>query len=165
THHKSKKTEKLTMILPLTVSLLSTVFVIYNLVFLKPFYPDLVARNMTQEPRVPMMMVVGYNNLQDVALGLSFALALNRLNSDINLNNPNRSIVFLNNKHGYNTVWQKLADLPVYPVNRLHLWIFAPGLRRRDYPPQLTIANQKLCSLDSAQSYRLEISHRLYRCH
>ncbi len=165
TRHKSKKIEKLTIILPLTVSLLSTIFVIYNLVFLKPFYPDLVARNMTQEPRVPMMMVVGYNNLQDVALGLSFALALNRLNSDINLNNPNRSIVFLNNKYGYNTVWQKLADLPVSPVNRLHLWIFAPGLRRRDYLPQLTIANQKLCSLDSAQSYRLEISHRLYRCH
>ena len=165
TCHKLKKIDKLTIILPLTVSLLSTVFVIYNLVFLKPFYPDLVARNMTQEPRVPMMMVVGYNNLQNVALGLSFALAINRPNSDINLNNPNRSIVFLNNKQGYDTVWQKLSDLPVYPVNRLNLWIFAPGLRRRDYPPQLRIANQKLCSLDLTESYRLEISHRLYRCH
>jgi hypothetical protein len=165
TCHKSKKIEQLTIILPLTVSLLSTVFVIYNLVFLKPFYPDLVAHNMTQEPRVPLMMVVGYNNLQDVALGLSFALAINRPDSDIDFDNTNRSIVFLNNKQGYNTVWQKLSDLPVSPVNRLNLWIFAPGLRRRDYPPQLALANKKLCSLDLTQSYRLEISHRLYRCH
>ena len=165
TRPQSKKIEKLTIILPLAASLLSTVFVIYNLVFLKPFYPDLLAKNMTQDPNTPMMMVMGYNNVQNVALGLSFALAINSINSDISLDNPNRSIAFLNNKQGYDTVWQKLSNLPISPVDSLNLWIFAPGLRRKDYPPKLAIANQKLCSLDSIQTYRLEISHRLYRCH
>ncbi|MEQ8957606.1 MAG: hypothetical protein RLP02_06730, partial [Coleofasciculus sp. C2-GNP5-27] len=64
------------IILPLAISLVSTVCVGANLVFLKPYYPQQVAQNMTIEPTVPLIMVMGYNDLQDVGLGLSFALAL-----------------------------------------------------------------------------------------
>ncbi len=171
TQPQDRKIGKLTIILPLAVSLLSAVLAIHNLVFLKPFYPDLVARNMTQESRVPLMMVMGYNNLQDVALGLSLAVAINGLKDDINGEKSDRYIVFLNQEDGYDRVWQKLADLSVPLTGNLNLWMFAPGLRRRDYPPQLAmpvagsaIAKRFLCTLDSNRSYRSEISYRLYRC-
>src|SRR4028118_1840963 len=60
-------------ILPLFIALISCIFVVSNLVFLKPFHPQKVARDMNFESAIPMMMVVGYTNFQDVALGLSFA--------------------------------------------------------------------------------------------
>ncbi|MFH7027305.1 MAG: hypothetical protein ACHBN1_18355 [Heteroscytonema crispum UTEX LB 1556] len=66
----------------LLVGVLSCVFVVDNLAFQKPFLPEKVAQKMNQEPSVPLMLVVGYRDYQDVALGLSFALALEKIRSD-----------------------------------------------------------------------------------
>jgi len=159
--------------LVLSLSLLSCVFVVSNLVFLKPFHPQQVARDMTRSQAVPIMMVVGYNNFQDVALGLSFALAIDQLNSDIPKGTASASFAFLDRKLGYELVWQKLSKLPVLAGSRLNLWVVAPGLKRRDYPQQLAIApkvtaaaltGQTSCTLDRTQYHRIGIPYQLYRC-
>jgi hypothetical protein len=159
--------------LPLSIGLLSCVFVVSNLVFLKPFHPQKVARDMNFESAIPMMMVMGYTNFQDVALGLSFALAINQQNLNIPKRTTDTSFAFLNTKQGYQPVWQKLSKLPALLVPRLNLWVVAPGLKQRDYPPQLAIAssrtppniaNQKTCTLDPSGYHRIGVPYQLYRC-
>lgn len=146
-------------ILPFVVALLSSIFVVSNLVFLKPFQPEKVAQNITFEP-ISVMMVSGYSNFQDVALGLSFALAINQLKSS---GIVEHSFAFYNTKLGYEAVWQKLANLPALSESRLNLWVVAPGLKRKDYPPQLAIA-QTPCLIDLPNYYRIGIPYQLYRC-
>jgi uncharacterized membrane protein len=150
--------------LSLSIALLSCVFVVSNLVFLKPFHPQQVARDMTFEPSVPIMMVMGYSTFQDVALGLSFALAIDQLNPSIPRETTNASFAFLNTKLGYEPVWQNLSKLPVLQVPRLNLWVVAPGLKRKDYPPQLILTNQTRCTLDPNRYHRIGIPYQLYRC-
>ena len=142
---------------------LSCVFVVSNLVFLKPFHPQKVAQDILFEPSVPVMMVMGYNNFQDVALGLSFALAINQQNLRIPEKTTETSFAFFNRKLGYEPVWQNLSKLPALTIPRLNLWVVAPGLRRKDYPPQLTIA-QTGCILDSKKYERIGIPYQLYQC-
>jgi hypothetical protein len=150
--------------LSLSIALLSCVFVVSNLVFLKPFHPQQVARDMRFEPSVPIMMVMGYSSFQDVALGLSFALAIDQLNPSIPRGSTNASFAFLNTKLGYEPVWQNLSKLPVLQVPRLNLWVVAPGLRRKDYPPQLILTNQTRCTLDPNRYHRIGIPYQLYQC-
>ncbi len=149
--------------LPLIIAVLSSIFVVNNLVFLKPFHPEKVARDMNFEPTIPVMMVMGYNNFQDVALGLSFALAINQLKADIPNQINEASFAFFNKRLGYEPVWRKLAQLAEFPKPRLNLWVVAPGLKQKDYPSQLAIA-QTSCWLDSQHYYRIGIPYQLYRC-
>ena len=158
---------------PLFIALISCIFVVSNLVFLKPFHPQKVAGDMNFEPAIPMMMVVGYTNFQDVALGLSFALAINQQNLNIPKRTTDTFFAFLNTKQGYQPVWQKLSELTASLVPRLNLWVVAPGLKQRDYPPQLAIAssrtppniaNQKTCTLDPSGYHRIGVPYQLYRC-
>ncbi|WP_228062111.1 glycosyltransferase family 39 protein, partial [Coleofasciculus sp. LEGE 07081] len=153
------------VIVLLGASLLSTVFVVSNLVFIKPFHPQQVAQNMNLEPTAPLMIVVGYSDIQDVALGLSFALALDQGHGDSRLKNADTFFAFLNREQGYQPLWQKLSELQIAPVPRLNLWVVAPGLKRRDYPQQLAIASQQTCTLDPTQHYRIGIPYQLYRCY
>ncbi|MEW6492868.1 MAG: glycosyltransferase family 39 protein, partial [Cyanobacteriota bacterium] len=124
----------------LSISLVSCIFVVSNLSFLKSFHPQQVAQHMNLEPTIPMMMVVGYQNFQDVALGLSFALAIDQLKHNNN-QTAAPSFIFLHPEQFYESVWQKLSKLQTSPLPRLNLWVVAPGLRRREYPKQLTLAN------------------------
>jgi uncharacterized membrane protein len=138
-------------------SLLSCVFVIFNLAFQKPYNPQQFAQNINLEPSVPMLVVMGYGDYQNVALGLSFALALDKVRHS-------GDFVFLERSpNGYNSVWQKLALLPPLKAPLLNLWVIAPDLRRREYPPQLTLSN-RACIIDSEQHYRIGVPYQLYRC-
>lgn len=165
------------------LSFLSCTFVATNLVFLKPFNPQQVAQDINRESATPIMVVMGYKDFQDIALGISFALAIERVNptnSDSALkpqthgmNPDSTSFAFLNTELGYDTVWKKLSKLESLPVPRLNLWVIAPGLKRRDYPQQLTmsspgttagITNQLSCTIEPTQYHRLGIPYQLYRC-
>jgi uncharacterized membrane protein len=157
----------------LSVSLLSCIFVVSNLAFLKSFHPQQVARNMYVDRDVPIAMVVGYQNFQDVALGLSFALAIERLHRTNVEELAEAAFVFLHPEQFYESVWQKLAKLPALSAPRLNLWVVAPGLRRRQYPQQLALgsagttpsgAHPMRCTIDSSQHYRIGIPYQLYRC-
>jgi uncharacterized membrane protein len=157
----------------LSLSLLSCIFVVSNLAFLKSFHPQQVARNMYVDRDVPIAMVVGYQNFQDVALGLSFALAIDRLHRTNVEEFAEAAFVFLHPEQFYESVWQKLAELPALSAPRLNLWVVAPGLRRRQYPQQLALGsagtaasgtNPMTCTIDPSQHYRIGVPYQLYRC-
>ena len=141
----------------ITSSFLSSVLVVSNLVFQKPFQPQQVAQKMNQQPDIPLMVVMGYENYQDVALGLSFGLALQKVRSG-----SSPEFAFFKSSDGYDRVWQKLSQLPP-PVSQLNLWVVAPGLRRRDYPHHLALSSQS-CTLDPTQFDRIGVPYQLYRC-
>jgi uncharacterized membrane protein len=157
----------------LSVCLLSCIFVVSNLAFLKSFHPQQVARDMYVDRGVPIVMVMGYQNFQDVALGLSFALAIDQLHRTNVEGLAEAGFVFLHPEQFYASVWQKLSELPALSVPRLNLWVVAPGLRRRQYPQQLALgsaettpgnANPMRCTIDPSQHYRIGIPYQLYRC-
>src|SRR5919202_498148 len=166
----------------LSVSLLSCIFVVSNLAFLKSFHPQQVARDMYLDRNVPIMMVVGYHNFQDVALGLSFALAIDQLHRNSLEGLAEASFAFLHPEPSYESVWEKLSKLPILSVPRLNLWVVAPGLRRREYPQQLAIAqgtqpnaiapkrqrvaiaNPTRCTINPSQHYRIGVPYQLYLC-
>ncbi|MGB5963829.1 MAG: glycosyltransferase family 39 protein [Coleofasciculaceae cyanobacterium] len=152
------------IIIILLFTLLSSLFVVNNLIFLKPFQPQKVAQNMNFEPTIPIIMVMGYNNFQDVALGLSFALAIEQKQESNNHNNTEPNFAFLNTKLGYEQVWANLSNLAILPTSRLNLWVVAPGLKQRNYPPKLMLKNKTRCLLDSSRYYRIGIPYQLYRC-
>ena len=148
---------------PLLIGTISCIFLLSNLVFQKPFQPELVAQHFNQEPLTPTLVVVGYSDYQDVALGFSFALAFERLQSlnqtreKTTLNLPVPEFAFLTN------VLQNTSQLtPLAP--HLNLWIVAPGLRKRDFPQQVILKTQSICSRDDKQYYRVGIPYQLYRC-
>lgn len=140
------------------LSILSCVLVVFNFSFQKPYNPQLVAENMNQETAIPLIVVMGYQDYQDVALGLSFALALEKIRSN------STEFAFFRRSQGYEYIWQKLSQLPPQEASQLNLWVVAPELKRRDYPPQLTLSSQNTCTLDPTQHYRIGIPYQLYRC-
>ncbi|ARV60374.1 hypothetical protein BZZ01_18625 [Nostocales cyanobacterium HT-58-2] len=161
------------------VSFISCIFVVYNLVYQKPFEPEKVAQNMNQDPSIPLMVVVGYRDYQDVALGLSFALALEPIREvgrvgiggvgeekDIVLSSasPSSYVAFFKQSPDLAPVLQKLAQLPTSTTTKLNLWVVGPGRKRKDYPQQITLSQQMTCSIDSLQHYRIGIPYQLYRC-
>ncbi|MDB9374704.1 glycosyltransferase family 39 protein [Nodularia sphaerocarpa] len=162
------KTHKSKLII-LLVGMLSCVFVVSNLVFQKPFQPEKVAQNMNLDPSVPIMLVVGYNNYQDVALGLSFALALEKVRSNTNAAIPVRvnnfdSFAFLHKSLNSPAFWNKLDEMPIPAISQMNLWIVGPGMRKRDYPQQVGLSGDSICTIETTQHYRIGIPYQLYRC-
>jgi uncharacterized membrane protein len=151
-------------ILPFGIAVLSCIFVVSNLVFLKPFHPQQVARDISLEPNIPVIMVMGYSSFQDVALGLSFALAIEQNNASVPKKIAEPSLAFLNTKLGYEPVWNNLSQLAILPIPRLNLWVIAPGLKQRNYPPKLKLAHQTSCILDPSGYHRIGIPYQLYEC-
>ncbi|MBD2743740.1 glycosyltransferase family 39 protein [Coleofasciculus sp. FACHB-1120] len=152
----------------LLVSLLSSVFVVSNLAFLKPFNPLQVSHHMNLEPTVPLMVVVGYHDSQDVALGLSFALAVEKIRAprigDFEPEDEKAYFAFLNAKPTYDALWQNLSAIQTPLESPLNLWVVAPGLKRVDYPQSLALAEPTSCTIDSTQHYRIGVPYQLYRC-
>jgi len=157
----------------LLVGVLSSVFVVSNWVLQKPFYPQQVAQNLNQEPSIPLMVVVGYIDRPTIALGLSFALALEKVR------NEDANFALFNPTPDYKLVWEHLSVLPPPAVSKLNgspeaapatrsrklnLWIIAPGLRQRDYPSHLALSSQATCTLDPKNFYRIGVPYQLYRC-
>ncbi len=148
----------------LLISTLSSLLVVSDQVFQKPYYPSQVAARMQSQSASSLLATLAYLDAQDVALGLSFALALQ--------NSPDRKpedyFALLSRSQGYEQFWQTLRQLP-HPFSfPLDLWVIAPGLRRTNYPPQLSLAdrggNPTNCSIDPTQYYRLGVPYQLYRC-
>lgn len=154
----------------LIVGAISCVFLIFNLVFQKPFQPELVAKNMNQDPLNPVMIVVGYSDYQDVALGLSFALALqqlqnkNQISGKQSLNSPSPRVAFLSKQPNFQLVLDKLAQQSPLETPSLNLWVVASGLRKRDFPEKIMYSSQTTCHRDVNQYYRIGIPYQLYRC-
>ncbi|MBV9387072.1 MAG: glycosyltransferase family 39 protein [Chroococcidiopsidaceae cyanobacterium CP_BM_ER_R8_30] len=144
--------------LSLLVGVLSCIFVVSNWVLQKPFYPERVAQNLNQEPTVPLMVVVGYIDHEAAALGLSFALALDKIRSE------DVDFALFNPTPAYRLVWEHLSVLPPPKVPKLNLWVIGPGLRQQDYPQHLALSRQATCTLDPKNFHRIGVPYQLYRC-
>ena len=162
------KIKKFSLPIILLVGFISSTFVVYDLAFQKPYLPQQVAQNIYQEPSVPVMAVMAYRNYQDVALGLSFALALERetqIFQNSNAANEKYSkFAFLNQASSWESVFKKLSILSNQNISQLNLWIFAPGRVRRNFPDRINVSQSLSCNLDTKQYYRIGIPYQLYRC-
>ncbi|HEY9617299.1 MAG TPA: glycosyltransferase family 39 protein [Microcoleaceae cyanobacterium] len=152
----------------LLVGVLSSSLVVTNLTFQKPYSPDLVAENMSLDPAQPRLISVGYRNYQDIALGLSFANALHDRTTRQFHSQPEDRMVFLSRSQTYRQVWQQLSRLSQPLPFPLDLWVVGRGMKRKGYPPTLTLVDQnttaKPCQRDEAHYYRQGIPYQLYRC-
>jgi len=138
-------------------SLLSCILVIFNFAFQKPYNPQKVAQTINFEPATPITVVMAYRDYQNVALGLSFALALDKVGSS-------SAFAFIERSpNNYESVWQKLALLPALKAPLFNLWVIAPDLRKREYPSQLALSNHT-CLINPQQHYRLGVPYQLYKC-
>ncbi|MEL6460733.1 MAG: glycosyltransferase family 39 protein [Cyanobacteria bacterium J06621_15] len=154
----------------LIIGFISCICVVNNLGFQKAFLPQKVAQNIYQEPNLPVMAVMAYRNSQDVALGLSYALALER--ETVYFKNRSQNIAaseyskfaLLNQATKWEDIFDKLAELPNQNISQLNLWIFAPGRIRRNYPDNLKVSQSLSCNIDKNQHYRIGIPYQLYRC-
>ncbi|OAB60501.1 hypothetical protein AY599_17650 [Leptolyngbya valderiana BDU 20041] len=135
------------------VGLLSSACVVNNLAFHKPYYPRQIARSFNVDPELPTVTVVGYQNLQEIALGLSFALELP----------PTSEFGLFDRASGYDALWQTLATRSLSTVPPLELWVIAPGLRQAEYPERLNFS-EVLCQRDIGEYHRLGIPYQRYRC-
>lgn len=170
------KTHRSSIILIL-VGFISCIFVVSNSVFQKPFQPEQVAQNMNLDTSAPLTLVVAYSNYQDVALGFSFALALEQLRNkppleELKINNltykyarlNSDSFAVLQKNPDLSTFWKNFSQLRLPTTSKQNLWIVGPGLRKRDYPQQIALSGQTTCNIDSAQHYRIGVPYQLYRC-
>jgi uncharacterized membrane protein len=69
------------IILVLLIGMISSGFVVNDYAFLKPFQPDAIATRLTKNINTPLIVLKEYKSGQDIALGLSFAHAIDRLHS------------------------------------------------------------------------------------
>ncbi|NJN88598.1 MAG: hypothetical protein HC881_22840 [Leptolyngbyaceae cyanobacterium SL_7_1] len=152
----------------LGLGIISSLFVGYGWVFQKAYYPDRVARTIYADASLPVILVVSYRSLQEVALGLSFAVELNRIAKDTPI-----EIAFINSQQGDRQVWKAIPRLQHSLPLPLHLWIVAnSSVRKRDFPNQLRLFNPAQptargrgeCQLDPEQTHRLGFPYQGYRC-
>ena len=153
----------------LIVGIVSCIFVVNNLTFQKPFLPDLVAKNMNLEPDVPLMLVIKYDSYQDVAAGLSWALALEKLryheiqNQSNSFNND--SLAFVYKSADLSSLTHKVGKFSHFHKSQFNLWFVGSGMRKKDYAGKLRIAGQINCDIEPTQHYRSgQFPYQLYRC-
>lgn len=163
------------------VGILSSTLVVSNQVFLKPYQPDQIARTVQQEAGSSRLMAMAYGDLQEVALGLSFALAFKGQNDRSNTDSRQyfafipKVRVAARATRGDRLqsptnaqVWQNLATLQQPLQAPLNVWMVAPGLKRIDYPPTLLLQQPAGgaidCLIDRNRFYRRGVPYQLYRC-
>lgn len=152
--------ERNSLNLVILVGLVSSILVVQNWVFQKPYYPEKVARDLAFDRTLPLAIVTGYENVQEVALGLSFDFEVIRKIEDVQL-------AFLTRKQGYDRFWQALSQAKFLRSPPLNLWVVAPGLRQAEYPPELaieTLSKTASCLRDNDRYRRIGIPYQLYRC-
>ncbi|TAE61005.1 MAG: hypothetical protein EAZ76_09530 [Nostocales cyanobacterium] len=151
---------KISKYLFLIVGIISCIFVVNNLAFQKPFFPDQVAKNMNIEPDIPVMLVIKYDNYQDVAGGLSFAVALNQERS-----NNQDSLAFLKNSFDLANLDQKLSNFSTPNKSQFHLWFIGSSIEREDFAKNFQITTTTTCNIDTNHHHRTgRFPYQLYRC-
>jgi uncharacterized membrane protein len=153
---KSLLTPHSSLLTLLLVGLISCGFVVSDHVFLKPYYPQQVASNMLTSGS--SLVVMAYEDFQEIALGLSFALALEQSPQSDRTN-----FAFLGrSSQGYDQFWRKLTTLNAGATSPQNLWLIAPGLRKSDFPTRLTIGST-LCQIDD-RYHRVGVPYQGYEC-
>jgi len=151
----------------LLISLLSSIFVVQDLVFQKPYNPSLVTQQLSIEPTKNRLVINAYQDFQDIALGLSFALKLQQQEHSAK-SSSRTHFALLAQTNGYDQVWSDLAQLRQPLSFPLNMWVISPGLRRSDYQQQLSIRDRAgtphSCTIDPTHYHRLGVPYQLYQC-
>lgn len=150
------KTKRFQLWLVGFVGIISSLFVVSNLFFLKPYLPEVTAKRFNQSSE-PNLIMMAYQDEMDLALGLSYGLALHRIRDDTLAS----KLIFLNRHQGYDQIWENLSQLP---LNVSHLWVIGTGLKRVAFPQQLSLNQTKTCQRDRANYYRIGIPYQRYQC-
>ena len=153
----SQKTLKICLTL-MIVGIFSSILVVYNLAFQKPYHPEIVASQFAQSSP-PVMVIIGYEAPLEIAMGLGYALALEKISSDAQAT----LFYFADRTQSYDRIWQKLSTLSL-PNSPKNLWVIAPGLIEKDYPTHLDLVQKKQCKIDRNEHYRIGFPYQLYRC-
>jgi uncharacterized membrane protein len=150
--------------------ILSSMLVVYGFAFQKSYHPDRVARQMSFEPERSLITVMAYESLQEVALGLSFALELRQRYPAPMIDSQVR-FAFLDRAEGYSNVWRIMPRLEQPLSLPLNLWVVAsPGMRTKNYPEQLRLSDpstpghKAICSIDPERFERIGFPYQLFRC-
>ncbi|NER00749.1 MAG: hypothetical protein F6K30_29320, partial [Cyanothece sp. SIO2G6] len=152
----------------LLAGLLSTCFVVHGIVFQKGYHPHQVAQDMTQFPEQSLLVAVSYQSLQEVALGLSFALEVEKRYPQ--LGETPAHFIFIDRSNSYADAWQQLRLAPHALSLPLNLWAIAsPGMKTKDYPPTLTVRrpNRKArvtCAIAPDYFHRIGFPYQLFQC-
>lgn len=136
----------------LAIGFLSSQFVVSNLAFQKPYQPEIFASNINQDKPQKALVVMGYKDYQDVARGVSFALAIDRVA-------PETRFLFSQSQPNYGALIDRLSGVEVGE----QLWLIAPGLRRSEFPQKIAV-RQKHCRRLGDRFYRLGIPYQGYDC-
>lgn len=154
----------------LIAGVLSSILVVYGIVFQKGYYPDQVAQDLAFEGDRPVILAVTYESLQEVGLGLSFALALQDQYDKMEIATPPVRLVFLDRSKGFGMAWRSLARLDQELPLPLNLWVVAsPGMKTEDYPQTLRVRRPNrrgrvLCPIDPSGFNRIGFPYQLFRC-
>ena len=154
--YKDKKNKPNKLFFILIITLISSLCVLHNLVFQKPYEPTRIAQQFNQTKQ-KVMLVLNYKDTNEIAFSLSYAYALSNLSSI----NPETDIAIFDYSESYVQVWNQLSQLDVEPSL---LWVVAPGLVFKTYPQQILFANLVECTIDPDEYHRLGFPRQLYRC-
>ncbi|MGG6295790.1 glycosyltransferase family 39 protein [Leptolyngbya sp. AN02str] len=143
------------------LGLLSSIFVVNGYGFYKSFNPDRVAANLLQNASAPISLAISTRSPQEIALGLSFGLGLQRAKPS----HPVQVAFIPRTNADYQTVWATLATLLQSQPRPLNLWVVGnPDLRQATYPSTLTLQNAT-CTADPNRYYRtLSVPYQGYPC-
>ena len=159
--------------LTLLIGFLSTLLAIHGIVFQKGYYPHRVAKDMTHVPEESLLVAVSYRSLQEVALGLSFALEIEKRyppHQAAIANSGPASMMFVDRSEGFGPAWRQLRHAPHSLPLPLNLWAIAsPGMKTKNYPPTLTIRRphrkaKVACKIDPDHFHRIGFPYQLFRC-
>ncbi len=139
----------------LAVGWLSSAVTIFNGAFQKPYHPRQVAQQF-DAPGQSVLAVMAYQNTLEIAVGLSYALALAEQRSEAT--EPTQ-FALLSTQVSYDRVWAAIATFP--RVDRL--WVVAPGYKRVAYPERVAMQSAT-CQLDPDEHHRIGFPYQLYRC-
>ncbi|NJN48815.1 MAG: hypothetical protein HC805_02215 [Alkalinema sp. RL_2_19] len=151
------RNHRYTIIFLILIGFISALFINTNLAFQKPFRPAEVAGHMAPSgtpttAAETTLVVMAYNDYQELALGTSFVLALRDIN-------PQIQFLFLDRSKGYEPIFKAFPNLT--SVN--NFWLIAPGLRQPDFP-NLAQVGQGKCSRVADRYHRLGIPYQGYKC-
>ncbi|MEM9538757.1 MAG: glycosyltransferase family 39 protein [Cyanobacteria bacterium P01_E01_bin.42] len=139
------------------VGAIGSLCVIFNLAFHKPYYPLRIAQQFDRTD-APVLVMMAYENTQEIAAGLGYALALAQIRSD-------RLAYFtLLNKTdfgGFEYIWRSLGKISLSPAS---FWAIVPGYVEESYPLEITLKNRN-CQIDPKEHYRIGgYPYQLYHC-
>jgi uncharacterized membrane protein len=153
--------ERRKILVTLTIGIISSLLVTENLVFLKPFSPERVADHIAPFSDQATLAFV-YEQPNDIALGLSYAIALTSLSSTTpDSSHANTLFTFISRQDGYQTAWQALAKLD---HSSPYFWLIVPRGRQQDFPTKLNFLGSTTCTIAPNHYFRVGSPHQLYQC-